>query len=171
MPLPFGISTPSILSHLIFAKRKSDLKKEHTSVHKSLSAIQKLQPDFVWNGETSQVLKDLHTQLKESHKKESKLKRTLKNNLKKNRNNYKHNLLKMLKTRNKIVSEINKLSDNGPHIIDIPDDASLDDLKIILKTNKDKLSALAKTNTQKTSLIKKIQAHSIFLCFCRRCDC
>ena len=57
----------------------------------------------------------------------------------------------------KIVSEINKLSDNGPHIIDIPDDASLDDLKIILKTNKDKLSALAKTNTQKTSLIKKIK--------------
>ena len=31
-------------------------------------------------------------------------------------------------------------------------------MKIILKTNKDKLSALAKTNIQKTSLIKKIQA-------------
>ena len=77
-----------------FAKRKSDLKKEHTSVHKSLSAIQKLQPDFVWNGETSQVLKDLHTQLKESYKKESTKKDTQKQ-LKKNRNNYKHKLLKI----------------------------------------------------------------------------
>ena len=141
-----------------FAKRKSDLKKEHTSVHKSLSAIQKLQPDFVWNGETSQVLKDLHTQLKESHKKESKLKKDTQKQLEKEQKQLQAQSAKDAKARNKIVSEINKLSDNGPHIIDIPHDASLDDLKIILKTNKDKLSALAKTNTQKTSLIKKIQA-------------
>jgi len=141
-----------------FAKRKSYLKNEHTNVHKSLSAIHKLQPDFVWNAETSQVLKDLHTQLKESHKKKSILKKNTQKLLEKEQKQLQSQTSKNAKAYNKIVSEIKKLSDTGPHIIDIPIEASLDDLKIILKTNKDNLSVLAKKNTQKTSLIKKILA-------------
>lgn len=139
-----------------FSTHRNTLKKQQTEIKRLLTAIQKLQPDFVWDNHTPENLTHIFDELKNSKKLQDQQKKQ-QDKLKKQTE--KKDFALKLKEQNaidKYTAEISQLHKSSGIFIDIPSNSSSEQLKHILTIQKNNIAQKAKQNITRQNIILKI---------------
>ena len=139
-----------------FSTHRNTLKKQHTEIKRLLTAIRKLQPDFVWDNHTPNNLTHILDELKNAQKLQDQQKKQQDKLQKQTEKKESALKLKEQNAINKYTAEISQLQISSGTFIDVPSNPSSEQLKQILTTEKNNIAQKAKENTQRQSIILKI---------------
>ena len=139
-----------------FSTHRNTLKKQHTEIKRLLTAIRKLQPDFVWDNHTPDNLTHILDELKNAQKLQDQQKKQQDKLQKQTEKKESALKLKEQNAINKYTAEISQLQISSGTFIDVPSNPSSEQLKQILTTEKNNIAQKAKENTQRQSIILKI---------------
>ncbi len=139
-----------------FSTHRNTLKKQHTEIKRLLTAIRKLQPDFVWDNHTPDNLTHILDNLKNSKKLQEQQKKQQDKLQKQTEKKQSALKLKEQNAIDKYTAEISQLQKSSGIFIDIPSNPSSEQLKQILTTQKNYIAQMAKENTQRQNIILKI---------------
>ena len=139
-----------------FSTHRNTLKKQHTEIKRLLTAIRKLQPDFVWDNHTPNNLTHILDELKNSKKLQDQQKKQQDKLQKQTEKKDSALKLKEQNAIDKYTAEISQLQISSGTFIDVPSNPSSEQLKQILTTEKNNIAQKAKENTQRQTIILKI---------------
>lgn len=139
-----------------FSTHRNTLKKQHTEIKRLLTAIRKIQPDFVWDNHTPDNLTHILDNLKNSKKLQDQQKKQQDKLQKQTEKKDSALKLKEQNAIDKYTAEISQLQISSGTFIDVPSNPSSEQLKQILTTEKNNIAQMAKQNTQRQNIILKI---------------